>query len=131
MHQLLNTYLEFVLSWVSTWLGYQLVLTGDYPTWKHNKKLVTEVITIYFQEYILYNHLKLISLFSLNRTQLTYIHNYFQLLVFFKRGEFYSSSSETEVPAQYDRYFAWTMVNEKQKTVKPPVGCVLNTFNLP
>jgi len=105
-------------------------MTDYHPTWKYNKKLVAEVITIYFQEYILYNHLQLISLFSPNRTQSTYIHNYFQLVIF-KKGEFYSSSSETEVPAQYDRYFAWTMVHEKQKTVKPPEGCVLNTFNLP
>ena len=32
---------------------YQLVLTGDYPTWKYNKKLVAEVIIIYFHKYIL------------------------------------------------------------------------------
>ena len=43
-------------------------------------------------------------------------------MFFNKKGKFYSSSSETEVPAQYDRYFAGTMVNEKQKTVKPPEG---------
>lgn len=60
---------------------YQLVLTGGYPTWKYSKKLVAEVIIIYFQEYIFYNHLQLISLFSPKRTQSTYIHNYFQISV--------------------------------------------------
>lgn len=40
---------------------YQLVLTGDYPTWKYNKKLVAEVIFFYFHDYFLYNHLQLIS----------------------------------------------------------------------
>ena len=33
---------------------YQLVLTGDYPTWKYNKKLVAEVLLAYFHEYNLF-----------------------------------------------------------------------------
>lgn len=41
---------------------YQLVLTGNYPTWKYKKKLAAEVLLVYFHEYIcfheyiLYNH---------------------------------------------------------------------------
>lgn len=31
---------------------YQLVLTGNYPTWKYNKKLVAEVLAAYFHVYI-------------------------------------------------------------------------------
>ena len=33
---------------------YQLVLTGDYPTWKYNKKLVAEVLLVYFHDYNLF-----------------------------------------------------------------------------
>ena len=31
---------------------FQLVVTGDYPTWKYNKKLVAEVATWMLKKYI-------------------------------------------------------------------------------
>ena len=40
---------------------YQLLLTGDYPTWKYNKKLVAVLLLVYFHEYILYKNSQLIS----------------------------------------------------------------------